>query len=272
MMSARNTADISRRQFLRGDLGTTRNPVRPPWAASESLFSNLCDRCDDCIYACPERVIRFGSGGFPEMDFSERGCTLCGECVAACGGKALTSDPRRDRPWMLVAQIGNECLANRNVVCRSCGESCDARAIRFRLRAGGGGTAPARSSGLHRLRLLRERVPGKSGAHGRPPQWGGPYRPSREEPLGMNVCSCVVHTKPEKAGDVARDLRRLSGVEVHGGEAEGKLVVTVEDTEVSLAADSLSAIGAVKGVINTVLIYHYGGEDIEESFAEEGHP
>ena len=136
-MSARNTADISRRQFLRGDLGTTRNPVRPPWAASESLFSNLCDRCDDCIYACPERVIRFGSGGFPEMDFSERGCTLCGECVAACGGKALTSDPRRDRPWMLVAQIGNECLANRNVVCRSCGESCDARAIRFRLRAGG---------------------------------------------------------------------------------------------------------------------------------------
>ena len=33
----------------------------------------------------------------------------------------------------------------------------------------------------------------------------------------------------------------------------------------TLAADTLGAIGAVEGVINTVLIYHYGGDDIEQS-------
>jgi hypothetical protein len=31
-------------------------------------------------------------------------------------------------------------------------------------------------------------------------------------------------------------------------------------------------LGAVEGVINTVLIYHYGGADIESHNPEEGHP
>jgi nitrate reductase NapD len=88
----------------------------------------------------------------------------------------------------------------------------------------------------------------------------------------MNICSCVVHTRPERAAEVSARLLTIPGVEVHGGEAEGKLVVTVEDTADTLAADTLGAIGAVEGVINTVLIYHYGGDDIEQSLAEEGNP
>lgn len=35
------------------------------------------------------------------------------------------------------AEIGAACLAYRQVVCRSCGDACEARAITFRLRAGG---------------------------------------------------------------------------------------------------------------------------------------
>jgi nitrate reductase NapD len=88
----------------------------------------------------------------------------------------------------------------------------------------------------------------------------------------MNICSCVVHTRPERAAEVSTRLWALPGVEVHGGETEGKLVVTVEDAGDALAADTLGAIGAVEGVINTVLIYHYGGDDIEQSLAEEGNP
>jgi nitrate reductase NapD len=78
----------------------------------------------------------------------------------------------------------------------------------------------------------------------------------------MNICSLVVHAKPEKAQAVEESLLALSGVEVHGGQAEGKLVVTVEDTEQSQAADTLTAIGGLEGVIDTVLIYHYGGDDL----------
>jgi len=87
----------------------------------------------------------------------------------------------------------------------------------------------------------------------------------------MNICSCVVHTHPERGGDVGSRLSVIPGVEVHGGEALGKLVVTVEDTVEAQAADTLGALGTVEGVINTVLIYHYGGEDIEQSIPEEGH-
>lgn len=78
----------------------------------------------------------------------------------------------------------------------------------------------------------------------------------------MNICSVIVHAKPDKAQAVEQGLLALSGVEVHGGQAEGKLVVTVEDTEQCEAADTLAAINGVEGVINTVLIYHYGGDDI----------
>jgi nitrate reductase NapD len=78
----------------------------------------------------------------------------------------------------------------------------------------------------------------------------------------MNICSLIVHAKPDRAQAVEKELLTLPGVEVHGGQSEGKLVVTVEDTEQSQAADTLTAIGGVEGVINTVLIYHYGGDDL----------
>jgi nitrate reductase NapAB chaperone NapD len=38
--------------------------------------------------------------------------------------------------------------------------------------------------------------------------------------------------------------------------------VTVEDTDQSLAADTLGSLTRVPGVINAVLIYHYGGDDL----------
>jgi ferredoxin-type protein NapF len=136
-MSEPRPLDLSRRLLLRGDISGNCLPLRPPWARVEADFTARCDRCGDCLTACPEGVIRPGSGGFPEMGFDARGCSLCGECVSACGGKALTGDPAKDAPWDLNAAIGAGCLAHKGVVCRSCGEACAESAIRFRLRVGG---------------------------------------------------------------------------------------------------------------------------------------
>jgi nitrate reductase NapD len=86
----------------------------------------------------------------------------------------------------------------------------------------------------------------------------------------MNICSLVVHAKPERASAVAEQLGRLPGVEIHG-QGEGRLVVTVEDTADILAADTLAAVNAVEGVLSTVLIYHYGGEALDEPLLEEEH-
>lgn len=97
----------------------------------------------------------------------------------------------------------------------------------------------------------------------------------------MNICSCVVHAKPGTGADVAGKIGRMPGTEVHGGVDEGRLVVTIEDTAEVLAADTLGQLNHVPGVINTVLIYHYGGDDIaneiepqipSEEHSNEHHP
>lgn len=61
---------------------------------------------------------------------------------------------------------------------------------------------------------------------------------------------------------MAERLQHLCGVEVHAGIEHDKLVVTIEDTPESLAADTLGLLNQVQGVINTVLIYHYGASDL----------
>ncbi len=128
---------ISRRQLFRGDIRGRDVPQRPPWACSESQFPEACERCDDCVRACPESIIKIGDGGYPKIVFAAGGCTFCGECLTACRGRALKGDPEHDAPWTLKAVIASSCLAEQGVVCRSCGEVCDERAIRFRLRVGG---------------------------------------------------------------------------------------------------------------------------------------
>ena len=85
----------------------------------------------------------------------------------------------------------------------------------------------------------------------------------------MNLCSVIVHVRPEKAATVEQAMNTLPGVEVHGGAAEGKLIITVEDTETASAADTMMGFSAVDGVISATLIYHYGGDDLDEEVIHE---
>ena len=85
----------------------------------------------------------------------------------------------------------------------------------------------------------------------------------------MNICSVVVHTKPEKSGIVQARLEEFPGVEIHGGEEKGKLIVTVEDAGETTAADTMMAFNSVEGVISSILIYHYGGDDLDEEITRE---
>lgn len=159
--------DTRRRFFLRGRLSeaaTRRAPAaeqRPPWAAPEALFTDLCSRCHACIKACPRQVLSAGDGGFPRMDFSQQGCDLCGACEAACQSLSPSPPtgqaPSQPRPldraaarlrtspasdahtawpgWVL--SVSAQCLAQHQVECRACADACDANAIRFRPAPGG---------------------------------------------------------------------------------------------------------------------------------------
>ena len=87
----------------------------------------------------------------------------------------------------------------------------------------------------------------------------------------MNICSLIVHTRPEMGPVVSRRLETFKGVQVHGGQEVGKLIVTVEDEgeSISPVPDTMNALRDVEGVVSTILIYHYGGEESMEEMNRE---
>ncbi len=130
--------NINRAQFLRGDIGGSRQGIRPPWSKSEALFTDLCERCGDCLTVCPQQILVKGSGGFPTVDFSRGPCTFCRACVEACRHHAFDTPLEDDASaWALEVSINDSCLSLRGIVCRSCGDACDTAAIRFQLKTGG---------------------------------------------------------------------------------------------------------------------------------------
>lgn len=124
---------ISRLQFLRGDFAGRKQSPMPPWSLPWAAFERTCDRCHACVAGCPTDILRVGGGRLPEVDFSRGECTFCGECVARCRPGALVGGPAAGAtPWMLVAAIGEGCLARKGMMCMTCAERCPTRAIRFR--------------------------------------------------------------------------------------------------------------------------------------------
>lgn len=118
----------SRRQFLKFNSKHKALPVRPPWSIEEHAFQDACTRCGDCLSACPENIlIREGVNGYPVVDFKRGECTFCGDCVTACPTTALSSADA----WTLKAVFGETCLPKQQVICTTCAEQCEARAIVF---------------------------------------------------------------------------------------------------------------------------------------------
>ncbi len=130
------TSDFSpaRRSFLFGDHRA--KVTRPPWAAEESLFNQTCTRCNACAPVCNEKILRFDQAGLPYVDFSQGGCTFCGKCVDVCEPQALKKNDASP-PWGFQINIKDNCLALRQVVCRTCGDRCDIGAIKFSPTLGG---------------------------------------------------------------------------------------------------------------------------------------
>lgn len=72
----------------------------------------------------------------------------------------------------------------------------------------------------------------------------------------MNVCGVLVHANPSRLDDVVAAMQDLDGVEVHQAAPGGRVVVTLEDTDKTLALDTLTAIHRLDGIIAASLVYH----------------
>ncbi|PPA31067.1 ferredoxin-type protein NapF [Aeromonas jandaei] len=121
--------DLARRGLFRGRLRVAEPPVQLPWSVAWPQFSTGCTRCGDCLAACPEQILVNGEGGFPTVDFQRGECTFCGDCVAAC--KEPLFRPASETPWQYKASIAANCLANGQVYCQRCQDSCEPLAICF---------------------------------------------------------------------------------------------------------------------------------------------
>jgi len=134
-MTNNNNSMPTRRQFLWMGLNNRVIPIRPPWAIEENAFQNDCTRCGDCISSCPEKILmREGVNGYPFVDFKRGECTFCGDCAKACPSTAL--DRSKSPAWLIKAHVTDSCLTKQQVLCMSCADQCDVRAIRFTPVAG----------------------------------------------------------------------------------------------------------------------------------------
>jgi nitrate reductase NapD len=81
------------------------------------------------------------------------------------------------------------------------------------------------------------------------------HRRRRDE--GRHLCGVLVVAHPDHRSQVALALAAIDGVEVHGVEADGRMVVTVEDTADEWAGQILTRLPTVEGVLSTALVYHH---------------
>ncbi len=125
-----------RRLFKRATLNhyQSDNLLQLPWLRSAATFTDDCTRCGQCLSDCETKIITSGDGGFPTVDFSIDECTFCYQCAESCPEKLFLE--KDQSPWEIKAQISDQCLAEKKVECRSCGDSCEVQAIRFKLSAG----------------------------------------------------------------------------------------------------------------------------------------
>jgi len=72
----------------------------------------------------------------------------------------------------------------------------------------------------------------------------------------MNVCGVLIHAHPDRIDAVEAGLGTIPGVEAHGRAAGARLIVTIEDCAEMTAADALSELNKLPGVIAAALVYH----------------
>lgn len=137
--------DQGRRAFLRGAFLTTKRRERaerqlkafgpsPPWL-DQARQSGVCDDyCEgECATHCKQGVIKRHPSGHPEastpyLDFSDDGCTFCGDCADHCpiGITRLGEKPRIGTARLSTTR----CFAWRDITCMSCNGVCPEKAIK----------------------------------------------------------------------------------------------------------------------------------------------
>jgi nitrate reductase NapD len=80
----------------------------------------------------------------------------------------------------------------------------------------------------------------------------------------IGICGVLVHARPEAIGAVRDTLRGWPGVEVHGANEDGRLVVTVEQQGERRVLETITAFQDIKGVLSASIVYEHSEDDEPE--------
>ncbi len=72
----------------------------------------------------------------------------------------------------------------------------------------------------------------------------------------MNISGVLVRAYPENIESVTQQLTEFEGVEVHGSNIDGRMVVTVEQENAGRLSDLVAQMHDVPGVLSASMIYH----------------
>ena len=72
----------------------------------------------------------------------------------------------------------------------------------------------------------------------------------------MNISGVLVKAYPQHITSIETVLNTMAGVEVHGNNEDGRIVITVEDESANNISDTLVQIQDVPGVLSAAMIYH----------------
>lgn len=73
----------------------------------------------------------------------------------------------------------------------------------------------------------------------------------------FHVAGILAHVRPERAGALGTSFARLPGALVHHQSPGGKLVITLEGTDVPALLATLREIQETPGVFSAVLVYQH---------------
>lgn len=72
----------------------------------------------------------------------------------------------------------------------------------------------------------------------------------------MNISGVLVRAYPENIESVTEQLADFEGVEVHGSNIDGRMVVTIEQENAGRLSDLVARMHDVPGVLSASMIYH----------------
>lgn len=79
----------------------------------------------------------------------------------------------------------------------------------------------------------------------------------RTDPGLVNICGVLLHATPDRRTAVTERLGATAGCEVHAVDADGRIVVVVEDTEDASALDRMRQFNDWDGVAASSLVFHH---------------